>query len=264
MSGRSRSALKLERSPLVHVLSQIRFSPVLKVDKYIGDIQESFRDTGLPRMNEEEVQQFVVGPGIEADRSSRWVFSDRGKHEAVVLTKDFLVYEVSRYTTFEAFVNRASSLFRIAFDQMRVEFGTQIGLRYVNLIRPSRGLQLAEMFGPGLRGLTAEELGVKEAKHQFVIQCGTEHGTLRVRSTEGTGGRFLPPDLQSEHLDHEIEPEGLDSFRLLDLDHISKEDFDLDDESLRDRLWSLHENVEQAFRKSVTNEALSHWGDASE
>ena len=43
MVMRTEPALKLERSPLILVLSQIRFSPVLKMADFVPDIQEKMR-----------------------------------------------------------------------------------------------------------------------------------------------------------------------------------------------------------------------------
>ena len=58
---RKEPALKLERSPLVFVLSQVRFPAVLKIEDHVPDIQEALRKLGFPRYSKEDIQRFSFG-----------------------------------------------------------------------------------------------------------------------------------------------------------------------------------------------------------
>ena len=71
---RTEPRLKLRRSPLILVLAQIRFNPLLKMSDYIPDIQEAMRGKGLIRFNQEETQQVVFGPVVKTNQTTRWVF----------------------------------------------------------------------------------------------------------------------------------------------------------------------------------------------
>ena len=103
---RKEPALKLKKSPLVFVLSQVRFSPILKMENYVPDIQEDLRKQGFPRYKKEDIQQVSFGgPDIRAERDNRWVFSSRDQTEAIVLAPTFVVYETTNYDVFETFVS---------------------------------------------------------------------------------------------------------------------------------------------------------------
>ncbi len=263
MSNRNLSALNLSRSPLVLVLTQIRFSPVLKMEKYVADIQEAMREAGLARFAKEESQQIVFGPEFKTTASTRWVFYSREREEAVVLANDFFVYEVSKYDTFDVYVARLLSLLKLVYEIAKLSFAEQIGLRYIDLLTGVDNLAVEDLVCDSLRGLSAEKLGLKSANHQFVIQGPTEHGILSIRSFENTGEQFLPPDLQTEHLKYRVATKHGDKFRVIDFDHIALGEIDFAEDTLREKLWAIHENTDQAFRNIVTVEALSYWkGDA--
>ena len=256
--------LKLERSPLVLVLAQIRFPAVLKTADFVPDIQEALREEQLTRFHQEETQQIVFGPKMKTIESTRWVFSNREQSEAAILTNDFFVYEVSRYDVFDTFLERLLTLFRHVISPASLSFAEQAGLRYIDLLRDGETLTVNEMVSETLRGLSAEQLGVKSANQQFVIQAETESGMLSLRSYENSGDQFLPPDLQTKHLSFEASTKADNTFRVLDFDHVSIGDFELEEKAIREKLWQLHATTDRAFRAAVTPEALRYWqGESS-
>lgn len=264
MPNRSLPALKLQRSPLVLVLTQIRFSPVLKMDRFVSDIQEQLRESGLTRYSREETQQLVFGPEFKTNASTRWVFANRERTEAVVLANDFFVYEVSVYDTFDIYVERLLKLFRIVSELAMLSFSEQIGMRYVDFLKGDGSLSVDELVCEPLRGLSAQDLGMSEASHQFMIQGKTPFGTLAIRSFENTNEQFLPPDLQTEHLAFKIKTSKGEEFRIIDFDHIHRGETDFTDEALREKLWSLHDHTDKAFRSTVTDRALEYWQGVGE
>ncbi|MEZ6115543.1 MAG: TIGR04255 family protein [Pirellulaceae bacterium] len=256
---RTEPALKLERSPLILVLAQIRFTPVLKMADYVPDIQDKMRQEGLVRFTPEETQQIVFGPVVKTNQSTRWVFSNRLQNESVILSNDFFVYQVSRYEVFERYVERLLLLFKHIRERAGLNFAAQIGLRYVDLVRSGGSYSVDDFIAPSLRGLSAVDLGVKTANHQFAIQSQTEIGTLFLRSYENTGDQFLPPDLQTQHLAFPAPPANDEDFRILDFDHISKEEVDFEGDGLSDLLWKLHEATKKAFDVATTSDAMKYW-----
>ena len=190
---RSTEGLKLTNTPLVLVLSQIRFSEVLKMDKFVPDIQEVFKVLGLSRFTQEESQQFIFGPAVRTKASTRWVFSDRKKNEAVILSNDFFVYQVSKYDVFDTFSERLDALLKKLVGIVGIEFAEQVGLRYLDLIVGSDEHSVDSFISDSLQGLSASDLGVDKANHQFVINVQTECGTLFLRSFENSGGSFCHP-----------------------------------------------------------------------
>lgn len=263
---RKEPALKLERSPLVFVLSQVRFPAVLKIEDHVPDIQEALRKLGFPRYSKEDIQQFSFGPAEQKlERDKRWVFVSRNRHEGVVLSSNFVVYETSDYDVFETFLDRFAPVLELIADTTGSEFAEQIGLRYVDLIRPTDQLTAGEFLRERVRGLSQENLGAKSSRHQFITQARTEHGDLFVRSFENSGSNMMPPDLMSTHLHFKVDPQELkdETYRILDIDHITKGEFDFRAAELVEKLWDLHEFSSKAFRAAVTDDALEFWRNES-
>jgi len=259
---RKQDALKLERSPLVLVLSQIRFPAVLKMHEYIETIQDALRGQGFPRFEEEQVQQVTFGgPGPKVELGKRWAFSSRDKTEAVILAPAFVVYETSKYDVFETFTKRLSPVLDLIREQTKTEFAEGLGLRYLDLIRPTEEQTASDFLRERVRGLSQEDLGAKHSRHQFITQATTEHGELNIRCFENTGPEFLPPDLVSTHLEFQVDLDELagETYRILDIDHLTKTEVDFTSEVLIEKLWDLHEYSSKAFCASVTKDAIEFW-----
>ncbi len=147
--------LDLATNPLVFVLGQVVFSPVLRMGNYVPELQEQFRRAGFPRFHQLDAQELRLGPGgaqVIPDR--RWVFADRENQIAVVLSASFVVVEQTRYVSFESFIETVAQAVEIIGEVLDVDLCERLGFRRVNLIEPgSSGLSLREFFQPGLRGL---------------------------------------------------------------------------------------------------------------
>lgn len=259
---RKQDALRLERSPLVLVLSQIRFPAVLKMHEHIEPIQDALRGLGFQRFEEEQIQQVTFGgPAPKMEQGRRWVFSTRDKTEAVILAQGFVVYETSKYDVFETFAERFSPVLDLIREQTAIEFAEGTGLRYLDLIRPTDALNASDFLRERVRGLSQEDLGAKHSRHQFITQAATEHGELNIRSFENTGPEFLPPDLVSTHLEFQVDLDAVasETYRILDIDHIAKTEVDFTSEALIEKLWDLHEYSSKAFLAAVTQDAIRFW-----
>jgi uncharacterized protein (TIGR04255 family) len=250
---------KFQRAPVVFVLAQVRFPAILKMAAYVPEIQNFLREQGFARYAEEQMQQLIFGPQIKAEMGNRWVFAKRDRREAVVLATNFVVYETSQYDVFGTLAARFRDVLRVIKEQTRVEFADQLGLRYVDLIRQADRTTPRDFLREPLRGLTSDELGASTSQCQFVIQAKTQHGDLFIRSYEGCGSDFMPPDLISTHLDYGVTMSEDDCFRILDFDHISRGEIDFDPDAVLDRIHALHESTSHAFHAAVTPQAIEYW-----
>lgn len=250
---------KLKRAPLIFVLVQVRFNADLKMPEHISNIQETLAERGFVRFSTDYVQQVQVGPELKTEAKTRWIFMSRDKREAIVLTNDFVVYETSRYQTFEHFLER----FRLMLDALRrhtrVSFATQVGLRYVDLIRPRDSVAAKEFVSLELRGLGLEKLQGEQARYEATMRVDNEVGTLHLRTSERAGQDFLPPDLQSIHIESDVQVTEQEIYRILDFDQICKRDVDLDTKAIVDLLHQMHDQTSRAFKAAVTEDAIKYW-----
>ena len=257
---RKRQALKLHRSPLILVLAQVRFSPVLAIKEYIPAIQEELRKHTFSGYRAEHIQQVTfTGADLKTEQTNRWVFASRDRREAVVISPNFVVYETSSYDVFETFVARFEPVLTLLKEKVSLDFAEQVGLRYVDLIRPAEGKPASDFLCESLRGLSKEKLKAISALQQFIIQAKTPQGDLAIRSFENSGDSLLPPDLASTHLELGVSFDEAEPCRILDIDHISRAQLDFEPSALVKRLWDLHGSSEEAFFAATTPEAIEFW-----
>ncbi len=257
------ASLYLKKSPLVLVLAQVRFSPILKMSDYVPEIQEKLRHTGYPRFRSQQTHEVVFGPEPHFRRGNRWVFLNKDQSEAAILANSFVVMETNKYDSFEGFSSRFGLVLGEIGDILNPMLCDRLGLRYVNLIRPQLEENTDTYLQPRLLGLRPNDLGIQKLLNQFESQALTPMGQLVIRLHQNDKGMFLPPDLApgSVTFDLRIPPES--TITLLDIDHFSEKDRDFERHHLIDELWSLHEYNEKAFLASVTETALERWNQES-
>lgn len=253
---RTRPPLKLARSPLAYVLGQVRFSPVLSMEEYVPPLQEAFRKSGYPRFREEQISELIVLPQPAVSHGTRWVFTSKDQRAAIVLTDTFVVFEVSTYDVFEKFVGEIEKIVRLVEQTVSPELCERVGLRYVDLIAPSDGPDLDDLLQPGLLGLDPERLGIAVDSFRYEVRGITVNGRLIVRLFQSES--FLPPDISAKDLTFEVPL--ADSYVLLDIDHYSEDPRDFEPQAIIDGMWLMHDQVDLAFRESVTPAAMKHWG----
>src|SRR4029077_17396703 len=104
MTSPKRTSRQLTKAPLVHVLTQVRFAPVLSIGQAIPRIQERLKEIGFLRFEKSKIQNIVfAGQTPKVESQERWDFTDREKQSGVVLTQDFVILQTSQYTNFDAF-----------------------------------------------------------------------------------------------------------------------------------------------------------------
>lgn len=138
--------LRLLRSPLTEVVCHVRFPPILRIANEVPTaFQERIRER-FPRFETEEGFLFQLRfsgggstPAAAAQPMSRlFRFETADGRSAVTLSTDFYALSTSRYTVWEEFARD------LALTQEAVQvvyepgFSTRLGLRYVDLLTPSK------------------------------------------------------------------------------------------------------------------------------
>lgn len=252
---------KLSKSPLVMVLAQVRFAPVLQIQKFIPDLQEELRKNGFPHFVEEQVQELVFGGTVPPVRSSsRWIFGAPDWRKTVVFSQDFVVIETSDYDRFETFSNEFEKILNLAKEKIDLGRSERIGLRYVNLIRGQKSKSPYLFLRQEMRGFSAVEFGdVKSVQSTCLSQAITDVGRLLVRAVHTDDGSHIPPELASTKLQFPDKPKPGEQISFLDIDHNGEFPGDFDVSALIAELGKLHQYSDITFEKAVTPEALELW-----
>ena len=196
----------------------------------------------------------------------RYEFQDRDRQCGIVLQADSLSLHVSQYSSFDVFCSIFDYALRTVHSIVRLGLIDRIGLRYVDLVRPSKDEVLSDYLHQGLLGLTEAEVGARNARRLVVYQADTDSGVLQLRLSQRNDGGFLPPDIEPSPLAHPRMVMRRDEVAtLLDFDHFNEftlKPVDFSTEVVLQYLWRLHENTDLAFRAAVTDHALKVWGGA--
>jgi uncharacterized protein (TIGR04255 family) len=257
--------LELSKSPLVLVLCQVRFTPILLMGEFFPRIQDKLRRQGFPLVKSTAVQELVVTPvGASTVKTNRWHVQDKTETKSILVTDSFLVYQTTAYESFEVFVNDLGLAVDTVAGEVQGLVIQRVGLRYVDLVRPYPGHAWNDYILPGLHGISHDVFlpTTQQQLHQSVAK--TASGTMVVRLFQNRDGQVLPPDLTDADVKPRISPPLADGelLTLLDLDHYSVPSRPLDHEKgwVEAEAWRLHDGLDHVFRESVvTPKALRLW-----
>jgi len=255
--------IKLEHSPLVLVLCQVRFSPILAMGEYFPKIQDRLRLKGYPLVNNAAIQETIFTPtGMTTVQRQHWRVQDKSETSSIIVTESFIAVQTTAYAVFEDFLERVILALDTVAAEVKELFVQRIGLRYVDLVRPPKELPWTDYVRPGLQGIQSNVFteGTQTQLHQSVAQ--TARGSMIIRLIQNRDGQTLPPDLiEPEHksrLHPELGPGEL--LTILDLDHFSAHQKNYDAAWLRDEACLLHDDLDRVFRESLfTPAAFSAW-----
>lgn len=249
---------KLDNAPVVLVLAQIRFSPVLKMREYITDIQDELRKNGFPRFEEEKI--VLLGHGSQPAVGGRWIFTNSNGTESVVLTESFVVLETNDYDIFSSFIDKFKGVIEILRTKVEIGETDRIGLRYINLLRPKGAGNSIDFLEDDLRGLSKSQFpGVEGIINTQVSRGQTRFGNMVVRVIQSSDGSRLPADLAESKLEFSFDVARGELVTFLDIDHYGsiKKAFNMNE--LQPVLDAMHETIEDVFIASVTKEAYASW-----
>jgi uncharacterized protein (TIGR04255 family) len=251
----------LSKAPLVLVLAQVRFSPLMAMGDYISKIQDSLRHSGYPVNNTNQVQEISFGPqGPKSSFNWRWEFLSKERTHSVIVNEGFAVVQTSAYTDFDDFQKRVLDAVQTISDVVGGLLVTRIGLRYVDLIRPLEGETWERYVQEGMRGFSGKQYEAPPLQLHQVIGA-TPVGQMHFRLLQNRQGVFLPPDLLAEGLAFRVPPPAPNElFTILDMDHFTEISADFDRDILQKRFWQLKNVVHKTFMQElVTEHALKAW-----
>jgi uncharacterized protein (TIGR04255 family) len=253
---------KLPRAPLIFVLAQVKFTPVLKMESYVPDIQEYLRHRGFPKYRQENISNIIIGSEAKADIVKRWIFEDPENHKQFVLTTESVAFQTTAYDTFDTFLSHLMLATEPLAKYARVELIQQIGLRYVDLLANIDDLKSSELLAPGLRGIPVSAMELQQGAFSFAMQFQTPCGVLTIRSIQLMGlptPAILPPDIGQISLTFPDWISKAQDPRMLDFDHITQRNIPFTQDALSEELNNLHQYTDRAFRSTSTPEALKAW-----
>lgn len=262
----------LSRQPLVLVLAQARFSPVLKIEEFLQEIQDFLRKNGYPINSGQKSVLFEVGPnGIRQTEAPQWRFENPDQTAVVLLDQGQILLQTTAYKRFESF---ADEFLRILSFVLRItesdKFGViaRLGLRYVDLIqRQTQDDSIDVYLRPELRGILCSEY-IDTRKRYTLSTIGETmlndnwSGTLAIRIIRGEKGIDLPPDLLDAAPANRRPVSGNEEIAIVDMDHYWNGSIgpNIEIPPIEEILFSLHDSIINGFHRSViTEDGIKKW-----
>ena len=155
--------IPLEPDPLVRVVAQVRFAPVLSVREqgFIAPFQEEIR--GSYPLAQKEIQQEVAlgAQGVlQVAESVLWRFSDASRAWEVSLSENFVSLACSNYSDRVDFLGRLRKALDAVGHHIRPVLTRRVGVRYVNRLSGVEMTGRLPLFiRSELLGLASAELG---------------------------------------------------------------------------------------------------------
>lgn len=122
---------------------------------------------------------------------------------AIVVQSNSVAVHVSRYSSFNVFCSTLEYALNTVHSVVTLGLIERIGLRYVDLVRPSKDEALSQYLHAGLLGVNDADVGVRSSIRMSVYQGETEAGTLLFRQAQRNDRGFLPPDIEPSPLNHD-------------------------------------------------------------
>lgn len=133
-----------KRNPLVEVVCQLRFPPILKISHQEPvEFQDAIRSkyplfettrVQLPS----EISQVVQQLGLPLQSDVAYSFKSEDQRWSISITKDFIALTTSSYERYEQFKQRLEEALEIFENIYKPSFYTRVGLRYQDLIIRSK------------------------------------------------------------------------------------------------------------------------------
>lgn len=288
--------MRLRNAPLVHVLAQVVFAPVLNWKEHVGALQDRLIDLGFPRSRRDDTAEFTFalgGPppavaqgavaraqegapgalgglsaGVQHNIRSQWEFADRAQRTAFVLSDASFVLHTTAYGSKAPFFELLERGLEALRASMKVTLVERLGLRYIDLVQPDQGQRFGEYVHDGLLGYpfrAAPQLHATRGAFATQSVAVTPSGTLAIRSAVVPPGQYLPPDLNPGSL---LRPERVNPEQpglAVDFDHFTVFNdpgvaLDFDPPTIVTHMGRLHTTLRHAFGAIATSYAIERWG----
>lgn len=195
-------------NPLVEVICQLRFPPILRIDaSEPTEFQEAVRgeyplytevETGIPQGLPEPLQAIMRGKPGAVKSVKKFLSAD--ERWTIALTRDFVALLTNRYERWEEFRARL----RMAVDALqgvyRPAFYTRLGLRYRDVICRAQlgldGVPWSALLNTYISGELASDVAasIRKASREALIELAEYQGKVLLKHglTDPTAGSKEP------------------------------------------------------------------------
>ena len=255
----------LKNPPVYLTVAQVRFNPILKLDDFLPNIQESFRQTGYPDFSRRQsiaiqlIEQEGKPPVPTPVTQARFEFGTVDKTHVFILDGQSLTLQSTNYGHFETFSDRFLDGLNIVHNAVDLAFTERIGLRYLDRVMPGEGETIQQYLAVEVHGLARRLAGHPVYAYSEAMN-EVDGVKLISRVAIQTGDLAFPPDLQpgGMHI-HEKFTSFSGESAILDNDGFVEGRAPFSGPSVAEHLTTIHKLIASAFKTTVTPFAFEAW-----
>lgn len=248
---------KLENQPLMFVLAEFRFSPVMQIAEYIPKFQERLRKHYPVSQKSAEQAVHVQPNGMSVSTIDRWSFVSTNKKSAIDINQERLLYVTADYPRFDGFSDACEQAVNFLAEIVDPTLLLRVGLRYSDLIKPEGSEKMCSLIDDHFVHPQCLSLIGDAQQHRTETFLHTKMGGLVIRTLHGKHNLTYLPDMQG--LPIAIPRNNQSDERLiLDIDHFweAREDtVNFQPHDVIEKLGMLHETSRETFWKITTDYA---------
>ena len=246
----------LPNAPLVRVIAQVRFSPILSVQgaEFIAPFQEAIRAT-YPVLRQEHAQSLLFAPQGIATRKKQiaWRFTNLDGAWRVSLAPEFVALETTAYTSRSDFIGRMKTILETVGKHLNPAVVQRVGLRYIDRVSGDALGDIAKLIRPEMLGIVTTPLWqhAQYAISDALLDIPDNGGQIQTRWGHLPAGSTIDPNA-IEALDERS--------WILDIDMSSLRQHPFAADQLIKDFSHFAERLYTMFRWSVTEEFLQRYG----
>jgi uncharacterized protein (TIGR04255 family) len=246
----------LKNAPLVRVIAQVRFPPILSIEKkeFVGSFQEAIRDT-YPILQPERTQGFAVDRqgNVQTLTQVAWRFVDATGNWRVSLSSNFVALETTAYSSRTKFLERLDKIVTALNENFNPTIIERFGFRYVDRLIDRDLMDISLLVKPEIVGIASADFkdDIHHNINESLFILPDEKGQILARWGMVSAGTTFDPDA--------IEPIDKSSW-ILDLDMSLSKNREFSVEALMEEAKQFSERLYTFFRWAVEDEFLRRFG----
>jgi uncharacterized protein (TIGR04255 family) len=246
----------LKNAPLVRVIAQVRFPPILSIEKkeFVGSFQEAIRDK-YPILQPEKTQGFIFDPqgNVQTSTQVAWRFFDTTGNWRVSLSPNFVALETTAYSSRSNFLERLENIVIALNENFNPKIIERFGLRYVDRLVGKDLTDISSLVKPEMAGIVSADFRdcIRQTINESLFIVPDEGKQILARWGLISANTTFDPDA--------IEPITEPSW-ILDLDMSLSKNREFSITVLMQEAKQFSERLYTFFRWTVKDEFLRRFG----
>ena len=257
-----------KNAPLAYVVADVAISPYMTIAKRVPEFQDRLRAT-FPQTVESVVlrldapqAQGAIAPALTPEQN--WQFISTPPKMGVSLSSRSISFHATTYTNYQDFESKLKVVLTAFGDTVPNAFVNRIGLRYIDLIVPSRGKSVRAYLDQGLHGFKppgaiSESQTVVATSHRF--DQGAMNISLYVKLPSGSNfpSNISVLPLAPANIVVRSDPKTRIELGCIDLDRYVEPNASFEWNGILRTFSIMHRDQSNAFKAMLSNLATKEW-----